>query len=192
MRNVPHLAKQIGAVERQADANHVSQLRLERVDRRIRMRPWIRQRPRIEFARHRADVFELQHPRALGDQQPDRQLNRRDVLDKVEAIDRVKQIDVTRQRRPRSKRYEGWRERYPFTTAQIDGAFEIELLRNDRKDYARTCMAWLKRLRAARPQAVDLVGADVVSRYERYLQLSTLGFETGNLLLLRITLRRID
>jgi cyclopropane-fatty-acyl-phospholipid synthase len=74
----------------------------------------------------------------------------------------------------------------------IDGAFEIELLRNDRKDYARTCMAWLKRLRAARSQAVDLVGADVVSRYERYLQLSTLGFETGNLLLLRITLRRID
>jgi cyclopropane-fatty-acyl-phospholipid synthase len=74
----------------------------------------------------------------------------------------------------------------------IDGAFEIELLRNDRKDYARTCMAWLKRLRAARSQAAALVGADVVSRYERYLQLSTLGFETGNLLLLRITLRRID
>jgi cyclopropane-fatty-acyl-phospholipid synthase len=74
----------------------------------------------------------------------------------------------------------------------IDGEFEIEQLRNDRKDYARTCMAWLKRLRAVRPQAVDLVGADVVARYERYLQLSTLGFETGNLLLFRIALRRID
>jgi cyclopropane-fatty-acyl-phospholipid synthase len=74
----------------------------------------------------------------------------------------------------------------------IDGEFEIEQLRNDRKDYARTCMAWLKRLRAVRPQAVHLVGADVVARYERYLQLSTLGFETGNLLLFRIALRRID
>lgn len=75
--------------------------------------------------------------------------------------------------------------------AAIDG-FEIERLRNDRKDYGRTCMTWLKRLRATRSQAVDLVGADVVSRYERYLQLSALGFEIGYLFLFRITLRRTD
>ncbi|MDJ0394186.1 cyclopropane-fatty-acyl-phospholipid synthase family protein [Rhodococcus sp. G-MC3] len=70
-----------------------------------------------------------------------------------------------------------------------DEIFEIVTLRNDRADYAWTCEEWAARLRAQRPQAVDLVGDDVVQRYERYLKMSALGFRMGKIGLLRIVLR---
>lgn len=72
-----------------------------------------------------------------------------------------------------------------------DGLFEIEALRNDRKDYAITCKEWLRRLRAHRDEVIRLVGEDSFARYERYLQLSTIGFDTGYLALFRITLSRL-
>jgi cyclopropane-fatty-acyl-phospholipid synthase len=74
----------------------------------------------------------------------------------------------------------------------IEGSFEIERLRNDRLDYARTCKVWLENLRANASAATDLVGKEVLSRYERYLALSAIGFQTGRLDLYRITLRRAD
>lgn len=70
--------------------------------------------------------------------------------------------------------------------------FEIVAIRNDREDYRRTCKVWLTRLRANRDQAIRLVGEEVVRRYEKYLQLSLLGFHLGTAHLLRITLHRID
>jgi cyclopropane-fatty-acyl-phospholipid synthase len=72
-----------------------------------------------------------------------------------------------------------------------EGSFEVVALRNDRHDYARTCREWLTRLQDQRDAAVAVVGEDVVARYERYLQYSFIGFETGNLALFRITLRSL-
>jgi cyclopropane-fatty-acyl-phospholipid synthase len=72
-----------------------------------------------------------------------------------------------------------------------NGLFEVESLRNDRKDYAVTCMEWLRRMRARKDEVVQLVGQEAFTRYERYLQLSTIGFETGYLSLFRITLSRV-
>ncbi|WP_242623189.1 class I SAM-dependent methyltransferase [Pseudonocardia sediminis] len=71
-------------------------------------------------------------------------------------------------------------------TAAADGLFEIRSVRNDRLDYAWTCEQWAGRLRARRGEAVDLVGPDVVARYERYLRMSALGFRMGKICLLRI------
>jgi cyclopropane-fatty-acyl-phospholipid synthase len=73
-----------------------------------------------------------------------------------------------------------------------EGSFEIVSLRNDRADYARTCRVWLENIRQNRPAIAALVGEEATARYERYLQYSFIGFETGSLDLLRITLRRID
>jgi cyclopropane-fatty-acyl-phospholipid synthase len=73
----------------------------------------------------------------------------------------------------------------------VVGTFEIESLRNDHEDYERTCRLWLQRLRQKRDDAIQLVGDAVVSRYERYLQLSTLGFKTQRLALYRLTLSRM-
>jgi cyclopropane-fatty-acyl-phospholipid synthase len=70
--------------------------------------------------------------------------------------------------------------------------FEIVSLRNDRAHYARTCREWLSRLKANRAEAAQLVGEEIVKRYEKYLQLSTIGFHIGTMGLLRITLQRID
>jgi cyclopropane-fatty-acyl-phospholipid synthase len=70
--------------------------------------------------------------------------------------------------------------------------FEIVSLRNDRAHYARTCREWLSRLKANRAEAAQLVGEETVKRYEKYLQLSTIGFHIGTMGLLRITLQRID
>ncbi|MBD1821243.1 class I SAM-dependent methyltransferase [Cyanobacteria bacterium FACHB-DQ100] len=72
-----------------------------------------------------------------------------------------------------------------------EGIFEIVTVRNDRLDYVKTLEVWLKNLRAHRAEVVQAAGEVVFQRYERYLYLALLGFLTGDLLLLRLTLRRI-
>ena len=72
-----------------------------------------------------------------------------------------------------------------------EGIFEIVTVRNDRLDYVKTLEVWLKNLRARRAEVVQSAGEAVFQRYERYLYLALLGFLTGDLLLLRLTLRRI-
>ncbi|EKT77806.1 cyclopropane-fatty-acyl-phospholipid synthase [Rhodococcus opacus M213] len=73
--------------------------------------------------------------------------------------------------------------------AAAEGVFEVQSVHNGRLDYAWTCEEWARRLRRHRSAAVDLVGADVVARYERYLKLSALGFRMGKICLLRIVFR---
>ena len=70
----------------------------------------------------------------------------------------------------------------------VEGLFEVVALRNDRKDYAQTCREWIRRLRSNRQSAVAIAGESVFKDYLRYLQLATIGFETGQLALYRISL----
>lgn len=70
--------------------------------------------------------------------------------------------------------------------------FEIVEVRNDRQDYERTCRAWLVNLKRNRAAAVELVGEEVVNRFEKYLNFSIICFHQGISNLLRITLRRIE
>ncbi|GAX39734.1 hypothetical protein NIES4075_06910 [Tolypothrix sp. NIES-4075] len=70
--------------------------------------------------------------------------------------------------------------------------FEIVTLQNDREHYERTLKVWLKRLKANRKEAVNLVGEEVVAKYEKYLSFCMIGFHTGTMDLLRISMRRID
>lgn len=70
------------------------------------------------------------------------------------------------------------------------GVLEIVRVRNDRLDYARTCDLWARRLKANRERAVELVGQATVKKYERYLQLSSLGFFMEKICLLRLTMQR--
>jgi len=70
--------------------------------------------------------------------------------------------------------------------------FEIVTLQDDRRHYELTCRAWLSRLRANRPEAVKLVGEEVVARYEKWLRFCIIQFHIGTTGLLRITLQRID
>jgi cyclopropane-fatty-acyl-phospholipid synthase len=72
-----------------------------------------------------------------------------------------------------------------------DGLFEIETLRNDREQYARTGREWLRRFQATRAECLALVGEDRVARYERYLGLVPRVFDSGAAELLRITFRRV-
>ena len=73
--------------------------------------------------------------------------------------------------------------------AASSGVMEVARLRNDRLDYARTCDLWARRLKANRAQAIALVGMNTVKRYERYLQMSSVGFFMQKICLLRITLQ---
>ncbi|WP_226360461.1 cyclopropane-fatty-acyl-phospholipid synthase family protein [Pseudonocardia sp. ICBG1142] len=77
----------------------------------------------------------------------------------------------------------------PEITTAADGVLEITALSNGRLDYAWTCAQWARRLKARREPARELVGPEVVARYERYLTLSSFGFRMGKLALYRITLR---
>jgi cyclopropane-fatty-acyl-phospholipid synthase len=76
-------------------------------------------------------------------------------------------------------------------TKASKGLFEVLAMRGDREHYVRTLEAWIERLRANRAQATELVGAEGVERYDRYLKLSRLGFLAGNLGLARITFRKL-
>ena len=71
-----------------------------------------------------------------------------------------------------------------------EGLFEVERVRNDRVDYARTCEIWASLLRIHRAKALALVGAAQTRRYERYLKLSAWGFWSNHLHLLRFRLKR--
>ncbi|HXI25208.1 MAG TPA: cyclopropane-fatty-acyl-phospholipid synthase family protein [Pyrinomonadaceae bacterium] len=73
-----------------------------------------------------------------------------------------------------------------------EGLFEVKAVRNDRKDYERTSRVWLTGLKANRAALVDMVGAEVVAKYEKFLSLFLIGFNTGRMNLLRLSLSRYD
>ncbi|MGW4364065.1 class I SAM-dependent methyltransferase [Nocardia takedensis] len=73
-------------------------------------------------------------------------------------------------------------------TAAAEGIFEVRSLSNGRLDYAWTCGEWARRLRENREAATELVGAEQVARYQRYLKLSALGFRMGKIGLLRLVM----
>ncbi|WP_306026865.1 class I SAM-dependent methyltransferase [Stappia sp. MMSF_3263] len=76
--------------------------------------------------------------------------------------------------------------------AAIDGVMEMTYLVNHRLHYARTYDAWARNLRRRRDDAVRLVGEEVTERYERYLKQTSIGFYTGKIGLLRMSLRPTD
>lgn len=75
--------------------------------------------------------------------------------------------------------------------ASIDGVMEMTYLANHRLHYARTYDAWARNLRRKRSEAIDLVGEEVTGRYEKYLKQTAIGFYTGKIGLLRMTLRPV-
>jgi cyclopropane-fatty-acyl-phospholipid synthase len=72
-----------------------------------------------------------------------------------------------------------------------DGLFEIERLKADRLDYARTCDAWASNLERQREKASEVAGGVVVSDYLRFLKMSVKAFEIGALNLYRVKMRRL-
>lgn len=70
--------------------------------------------------------------------------------------------------------------------------FEVELLRSDAADFARTFRLWHVALRAREAEALSLVGPETLRRFQRYLASSELQFRTGALTNYRLVLRRRD
>jgi cyclopropane-fatty-acyl-phospholipid synthase len=68
--------------------------------------------------------------------------------------------------------------------------FEVEDLRADARDFARTFRGWQLRLRAREGEASTLVGAETVRRFARYLAASEVQFRSGALTNHRMVLRR--
>ena len=87
-----------------------------------------------------------------------------------------------------------WREsELPMAHEVLEAAsrwFEPERLLNHRLHYARTLREWESRLLSARDRAAELVGAEKVADYLRYLDEAASGFENGAIQLLRIAFRR--
>jgi len=68
--------------------------------------------------------------------------------------------------------------------------FEVELLRSDAADFARTFRQWLLALREHEAAAGALIGAELVRRFRRYLVSSEMQFRTGALTNYRLVLHR--
>lgn len=75
--------------------------------------------------------------------------------------------------------------------AGFDGLFEVVGLRNDRRDYARTCRAWLARLARNEGRAIETVGERTTKHYMRFLDAAARGFDASVFNLFRISLRRL-
>lgn len=75
--------------------------------------------------------------------------------------------------------------------ATARGIFEVRSMRNDREHYGLTCELWHQNLRKRRKEAVALVGEEKVEQYERYLRMSSFGFYSGQICLLRLALTPI-
>jgi len=68
--------------------------------------------------------------------------------------------------------------------------FEVEVLRSDPGDFARTCRAWLTALREHEDEATAVVGEQVVRQFRRYLAASEIQFRTRIVTNYRLVLRR--
>jgi cyclopropane-fatty-acyl-phospholipid synthase len=68
--------------------------------------------------------------------------------------------------------------------------FEIEVLRSDAADFARTCRLWHVALRAHETEAAMQVGAELVRRFRRYLASSEMQFRTRTITNYRFVLHR--
>ena len=68
--------------------------------------------------------------------------------------------------------------------------FEVEVLRSDAADFARTFRLWLLALRANETAAQALVGAGTARRFRRYLVSSEMQFRTGAITNYRFVLHR--
>jgi cyclopropane-fatty-acyl-phospholipid synthase len=68
--------------------------------------------------------------------------------------------------------------------------FEVELLRSDPGDFARTCRAWLTALREHEREAAAIVGERAVSQFRRYLASSEIQFRTRIITNYRLVLHR--
>jgi len=72
----------------------------------------------------------------------------------------------------------------------LEPYFQLEVLRSDADDFARTCRAWLVGLRAHQEEAAAFVGAEVAGNFRRYLAASELQFRTRSITNYRLVLRR--
>lgn len=70
-----------------------------------------------------------------------------------------------------------------------DGLLEVMTCLNHRLHYAKTFETWARNLKRKKGDAVELVGAEITERYERYLTQSAIGFYSGKISLLRIGFR---
>jgi cyclopropane-fatty-acyl-phospholipid synthase len=68
--------------------------------------------------------------------------------------------------------------------------FEVELLRADAADFARTLRCWLLALRSGAESAAAAVGAETVRRWMKYLIASEVQFRMGTISNYRVVLRR--
>ena len=72
----------------------------------------------------------------------------------------------------------------------FDPYFELEVLRADGDDFARTFRAWSLALRAQRDAAEALVGAETAARFRRYLAACEVQFRTRAITNYRVVLHR--
>jgi cyclopropane-fatty-acyl-phospholipid synthase len=68
--------------------------------------------------------------------------------------------------------------------------FEVEVLRSDPGDFARTCRVWLTALREHEREATAAVGEQIVQQFRRYLASSEIQFRTRIITNYRLVLHR--
>ncbi|ARE72639.1 class I SAM-dependent methyltransferase [Streptomyces sp. NPDC059558] len=75
-------------------------------------------------------------------------------------------------------------------SAAAEGLFEIDEIVNERESFAMACRAWLVLLAERRDEAVALEGEEVVSRFERYLDIFAYTLEDKFFNNFRVTITR--
>lgn len=194
----------VGLTLSQAQVDHLEARRHERIE--VRLEHWANYAPNARFDAV-ISIGAFEHFARFGDAQPEKVENYRRFFGSCHrwltpggrlSLQTIAYGDVARGQAPsdlfiaKEVFPESELPRLADIAEASEALFEIERVRNDREQYARTLRCWFERLRAKRSQAAALVGEDTVQRYERYLRMFTYGFQLGSLVLYRVTMRRID
>ena len=113
VHSLPHFRKRRGTATSQflTARNDILQFLAKLVDCGIRILPGIHQSLGVERPHHPTDILQFEQPRTGGDEQSDRQLDRRDCFHQVQPVQLLKQIQSLLKRGPRREWNEGWLQR---------------------------------------------------------------------------------
>ena len=98
---------------------------LQRIHPRVAVAPRPRQRCGIELGDDRLNVGQLQQRRTVRDEEPDCQLDRRDLFYEIELLNRPQELVIALQRRPWSEGDKGRRQDDAGVAAQLNRPDEI-------------------------------------------------------------------
>jgi hypothetical protein len=125
VREIADLLEHCPAIAGDSNADKFGHLSLQVVHATVGVNPTVGQSRSVEAGDQLAELVKFEQLRSFGNEEPNGQLNRRNVIDQIEAFNRVQQIAIIAKRQPGVKRNKRWHEGETAGTARGNRFDEI-------------------------------------------------------------------